>query len=72
MTKNNINIPINHDEIQRMALSIYKKEAIDKLEFQNDLIYKKQVISDLLDLFVINTDRNGLTSVHGVYDSLKE
>lgn len=33
---------------------------------------KEKVLQDLLNLFIVNTGKNGLTSVHGVYDSLKE
>lgn len=33
---------------------------------------KEDVLNDLLQIFDINTDKNGLTNVHGVYDSLKE
>jgi hypothetical protein len=32
---------------------------------------KKDVLNDLVEIFQENTDMQGATSVHGVYDSLK-
>ena len=33
---------------------------------------KEDVLKDLTELFEQNTNKNGLTSIHGVYRSLKE
>ena len=33
---------------------------------------KQDILNDLIKIFKDNTDEEGLTSVHGVYDSMKE
>jgi hypothetical protein len=51
-------------------------ESVEELEeLKEDILNrmsKEGVLKDLLSIFESNTDETGLTSVHGVYNSLKE
>jgi|GEM_PF-5240938 len=52
-------------------IEISKHQAILDLNIV-EIIDRKDILNDLVNIFEANTDENNITSVNGVYNSLKE